>query len=197
MRYTSWTDRISSAVGTRAVMLRSRRRAFRCCLLLSGFYLLSGCATYHFGNRSLFPSDIQTVYVPMVQSASFRPGLGEVLTEAICKEIEDTTPFKVVSSPNADSVLTAKIIADTKRVIVENKFDEQRSTDVNYQVQVNWTNRRGDMIRNGPLPLPPQFVVLGQSAVYIPEYGQSYTTAEQQLVQRMAEQIVGMMEVPW
>jgi hypothetical protein len=175
-----------------------RLPAWAICLLLSAFWLQSGCASYQFGNRSLFPSDIQTVYVPMVESESFRPALGETLTEAICKEIEATTNYKVVSSPNADSMLKAKIINETKRVIVENKFDEPRSTDVNYQIQVTWTNRRGGIIREPQMvPLPPGMVELGQSAVYIPEYGHSYTTAEQQLISRLAEQIVGLMEVPW
>ncbi len=165
--------------------------------LLSAFCILSGCASYQFGNRTLYPADVQTVYVPMVQSESFRPALGETLTEAICKEIEAKTPYKVVGNPNADSILSAKIINDTKRVIVENKFDEQRSTDVNYQIQVTWTNRKGEVLRNGPVPLPPTFVTLGQSAAYIPEYGQSYTTSEQQATHRLAEQIVGLMEAPW
>ena len=79
-----------------------------------------GCAGYRFGNNTLYASNVRTVYVPMIQSESFRttPGidLGERLTEAVCKEIEKRTPFKVVGDPNADSVLTARIVADTKRV---------------------------------------------------------------------------------
>ncbi len=167
------------------------------CLLLSAFCLLAGCASYQVGNDALFPPDVTTVYVPMVESESFRPGLGEALTEAIAKEIEAKTPYKVVGSPNADSILSANIINDTKRVIVENKFDEPRSTEVNYQVQVSWINRKGDLIYGGAVPLPPAMVELGQGAAYIPEYGQSYTTSQYQVVQRMAEQIVGLMERPW
>jgi hypothetical protein len=166
-------------------------RVAACCLLLSG------CATYQIGNASLFPQDVQTVYVPIVESSSFRPDLGEKLTEAIVKEIERRTPYKVVGSPNADSILSAKLIEDTKRVIVENKFDEARSTEVNYQIRVTWINRKGDQIYNGAVPLPPQFVQLGQGANYIPEYGQSYTTSEMQVVQKLASQIVGLMEIPW
>ena len=88
-------------------------------LLLSAFCFLPflpGCASYQFGNATLFPPDIHTVYVPMVESKSFRPNLGEALTEAICKQIEKETPYKVVGNPNADSILTVKLIQDTKRV---------------------------------------------------------------------------------
>src|SRR3954453_11288980 len=89
---------------------------------------LTGCATYQFGNATLYTPDVSTVYVPMVESASFRPDLGEALTEAICKEIEARTPYKVVGTPNADSILSAKIIEETKRIVVKNKFDEARDS---------------------------------------------------------------------
>jgi hypothetical protein len=163
------------------------------CLL----FCLSGCAGYQVGNSTLYTPDVSTVYVPMVESASFRPALGEALTEAICKEIETRTPYKVVGNPNADSILSAKIIEDTKRVVVKNKFDEARDTDVNFQVRVTWINRKGDTIYNGAVPLPPAFVEIGQSAAYIPEYGQSYATSEQQIVKKLAQQVVGLMEKPW
>jgi hypothetical protein len=170
-----------------------RVRSAAYCVLI----VLSGCATYHFGNATLFPPDINTVYVPMVESHSFRPDLGEALTEAIDKEIEKQTPYKVVGSPNADSVLTAKIMQDTKRVVDLNRYDEARDTEVNYQVQVTWINRKGDVIYNGAVPLPPEFTTIGASAQYIPEYGQSYATSEYQVVEKLAKQVVGLMERPW
>ncbi|HEY2881685.1 MAG TPA: hypothetical protein VGJ15_04615, partial [Pirellulales bacterium] len=64
-------------------------------------------------------------------------------------------------------------------------------------VQVTWVNRHGDMMHNSAVPLPPDFVALDQTAAYIPEYGQSYATAEYQIVGKLAKQVVGMMEQPW
>src|SRR5687767_8614231 len=93
-------------------------------LLLS--LCLTGCAGYQMGNRTLYSPDIRTVYVPMFESNSFRRGLGERLTEAVVKEIELKTPYKVVGSPNADSVLSGIIVSETKRVTVENAFDDPR-----------------------------------------------------------------------
>ena len=49
---------------------------------------VGGCAGYRFGAASLYPPDIQTVYVPVFESNSFRRNLSEWLTEAVCKEIE-------------------------------------------------------------------------------------------------------------
>lgn len=189
----------STAPTTDATRRRpSTARVSAFCLLFSAFcFVCGGCAHYQIGNASLFPPDVTTVYVPMVESKSFRPDLGEALTEAICKQIEAETPYKVVSTPNADSILTAKIITDSKRTVVLNKFDEPRDSEVNYQVQVTWANRKGDNIYHGAVPLPPGMVTIGQSAEYIPEYGQSYTTSEYQVVQKLAKQIVGLMEKPW
>src|SRR5262245_36532299 len=137
---------------TSDLLPRSLFRLPSASILLSAFCLLpfsSGCAAYHFGNASLFPPDVTTVYVPMIESHSFRPNLGEALTEAVCKEIEKQTPYKVVGNPNADSILTVRLIQDNKRVIGINKFDEARSTEVNYQCQVTWASRKGSTLYEG------------------------------------------------
>jgi len=156
-----------------------------------------GCAAYRFGAASLYPPDIQTVYVPMFESNSFRRNLSELLTEAVCKEIEIRTPYKVVGTPQADSVLTGKLLGDTKRVIIEDKFDQPRETEVNMVVQIHWVNRRGDMLNSSAVPLPQDLVSISTSGNLVAEYGQSVATAQLQSVQRMASQIVSLMETPW
>src|SRR5689334_21141965 len=90
-----------------------------CCLLC-----LTGCIGYHVGTNSLYAPDVATVYVPMIESDSYRRDLGERLTEAVIKEIELKTPYKVVSTPNADSILTARLQQDTRRRIIENAFSD-------------------------------------------------------------------------
>src|SRR6476660_2725748 len=57
---------------------------------------LTGCAGYQLGQRSLYRPDICTVHIPVIQSDSFRRYLGERLTEAVVKEVELRTPYKVV-----------------------------------------------------------------------------------------------------
>ena len=69
-----------------------------------------------------------------------------------------------MGSPNADSVLTAKLVQDSKRVIDLNRYDEARDTEVNYQVQVTWINRKGDVIYNGAVPLPPEFTTMARAS---------------------------------
>lgn len=157
-----------------------------------------GCAAYRFGTASLYPPDIQTVYVPVFQSNSFRRNLSELLTEAVCKEIELKTPYKVVGTPQADSVLTGKLTSDTKRVVVEDQYDQPREVEVNMSVEVRWVNRKGDLINHAnSVPLPQDLVSMSATGMLVPEYGQSVATAQLQAIQTLATQIVSLMEMPW
>ncbi|MHB8899737.1 MAG: LPS assembly lipoprotein LptE [Thermoguttaceae bacterium] len=175
-----------------------RRRLAAARWLLLGTAILTGCATpYQVGNRSLYPQDVRTVYVPIFDSDSFRRNLGERLTEAVMKEIENKTPYKVVGTSNADSILSGRIIGETKRVVAENSYDDPRKLDVSLQIKVSWIDRSGGILHEGCVALPPDLSAVGGTASFLPEYGQSVATAHQQAIQRVAEQIVGMMEAPW
>ena len=184
-------------------MPRGRIAHRRWCLgaLAAALLTASGCASYRFGNATLYAPNVRTVYVPMIQSDSFRttPGidLGERLTEAVCKEIEKRTPFKVVGSADADSVLTARIVADTKRMQVESPTDQSRMVEMNIQVLVTWADRGGAVLASGAVPLPAASVDVGQSAALVPEYGRSVVSTQQEGLVKMAQQIVGLMEEPW
>jgi Lipopolysaccharide-assembly len=181
------------------VLMTRRRATWWMCSAMAAFgTALSGCAAYRFGAASLYPPDIQTVYVPVFESNSFRRSLSEWLTEAVCKEIELKTPYKVVGTPQADSVLTGKLTTDTKRVIVEDRYDQPREVEVNMSVQVRWVNRRGDLLNSTTsVPLPQDLLTISAPGMLVPEYGQSVSTAQLQSIQRLATQIVSLMEMPW
>lgn len=165
---------------------------------LAMLLLLGGCAAYQIGNQSLYPADIRTVYVPMFDSNSFRRGLGERLTEAVVKEIEAKTPYKVVADPNADSVLSGCIVAERKSVLVPSLSGDAREVQVGMSVAVSWIDRKGRMLREATnVPMPEEIVNVSGTGDIVPEVGQSVATAQQQAICRMAEQIVGLMEQPW
>jgi hypothetical protein len=169
------------------------------CLALVSLLLLaaSGCAAYRIGSRTLYGPDVNTVFVPMIESDSFRRDLGERLTEAVCKEIEAKTPYKVVGTPDADSVLVARLVSDTKRVVVENQNDDPRVVEIALFCEVNWYNRRREPLGpGGTMALPPELGI-NQTAPMLAEAGQSVATQQQQAIQRLAEQIVATMEEPW
>jgi hypothetical protein len=159
---------------------------------------LAGCVGYQVGAGSLYAPDVTTVYVPMIESDSYRRDLGERLTEAVVKEIELKTPYKVVSTPDADSILSARLIADTRRTIIENAFDDPRLSEVELLAEVTWLNRRRMPIYPPQtMAVPPELVGINQTTNLIPEVGQSVATSQQQAIERMAQQIVSTMEAPW
>jgi len=160
--------------------------------------LAAGCASYQIGTRSLYRPDIRTVYVPMFESDSLRRNLGERLTEAVAKEIELKTPYKVVHRPDADSVLSAHISSETKRIVAEEVNDIPRNIETDLLVQVNWYDRRGEyLMQDTRFNFSPLAFSAAQSADFTPEGGQSVATAHQEAIQRLAEQIVSQMESRW
>ncbi len=166
--------------------------------LLLSITLLGGCAAYQVGNQSLYPLEIRTVYVPMFESASFRPYLGERLTEAVDKEIELKTPYKVVSDPNADSTLSGRIVQEGKEVLIGSRVGDPREIQVNIHVLVSWVDRQGRLLReSSTVPLPNELVDIQGTGDLVPEVGQSVEVAQQEAIQRVATQIVSLMEKPW
>lgn len=158
----------------------------------------TGCAGYQIGTRSLYRPDIRTVYVPMFESDSLRRNLGERLTEAVVKEIELKTPYKVIHRPDADTVLTARITTETKRVVAEQVDDIPRNIEADLAVEVNWYDRRGEhLMQASRFSFAPASFSVAQTADFTPEGGQSVASAHQEAIQRLAEQIVSQMESRW
>lgn len=177
-----------------ATMVQNVFALFSCMVVI----MQAGCASYRVGAGSLYAPDIATVYVPMIESDSFRRDLGERLTEAVAKEIELKTPFKVVGTPDADSILSTRLVGDTKRITVENRNDDPRAVEVNMVAEVTWLNRRRVPLRApASIGLPSEFLSINQTSTLVPEVGQSVATAQQQAIERLAQQIVSTMEEPW
>ena len=156
-----------------------------------------GLGGYQVGSRSLFGPDIQTVYVPMVEADPTRRHLAERLTEAICKQLEERSPYKVVGRPSADSVLECRIVDKKQRVSLVDTHNDPRQKNGELSVEVRWRDRRShDIQQFGPLSLNEGVTVTASDAM-VAEFGHSLLTSEQKQIDRLANQIVGMMELPW
>ena len=165
---------------------------------LLALLFLCGCAGYQIGNQSLYPQEVHTVYVPVFKSNSFRRNLGERLTEAVVKEIEATTPYKVVNEAHADTVLSGAIVQETKTVLVPDLSGDAREVQTAISVQVSWADNKGVKMRDDKnVPLPQEIANVSGTGNLVPEVGQSIATAQQEAICRVAKQIVGLMEKPW
>ena len=153
--------------------------------------VVGGCATYHVGNQYLYRSDIRTVHVPVFESDSFRRFLGQRLTEAVIKEIELSSPLVITESQLANSFLRGRIVGDAKRAAGETLNDDVRVLNTTWQVEVSWVDRAG-------VPLmQTQRLTINREAVVIAEGGQSLSSAQQTLIERLARDIVNQMQQPF
>ena len=65
-------------------------------------------------------------------------------------------------------------------------------------VQTNWIDRNGVALQTmQPVPVPESLVQVFGMQNFYPELGQSISTAQQVEIDRLARQIVGLMETPW
>ena len=156
---------------------------------------LSGCG-YVIG--SAYQPEIRTIHVPTITSSTFRRGVEFQLTEAVQKEIQNRSHFRLVKGPYADTRLTGNIAAVRKWVLGESGFDDPRELQLSMAVEVTWEDlRTGEILAQRQIPLQAEAVQLMSTASFAPEVGQSLATGTQQVIDRLARQIVEMMEMPW
>ncbi len=175
----------------RLYLQRRRNVVMMCAMWICLAASSMGCRGYHLGNQFLYRSDIRSVHVAMIESQSDRKFLGQRLTEAITKQIISSTPLTITEPSLADSFITGRLIRETKTVTGETVTDEARSLDVANRVEVTWLDRAGT-----PL-MQRRTVRLDFDAELIPEGGQSLATTEQEIIDRIAREVVGQMEMPW
>ena len=159
--------------------------------ILTTLCVLPGCCGYHVGNQFLYRNDIRSVHVRIFESDSYRRFIGQRLSEAVVKQIELQTPLTITEPALAHSFVQGRIIRDSKQVLAENRFDEPRTLAYGWQLEVTWVDRAG-------VPLMQrQILRIDNDVSFIPEGGQSLSTAELEMVERLARQIVGQMEMAW
>jgi hypothetical protein len=248
--------------------LRSPRGRLAVCAALTllapscesgGNFTIAGYTT-----RPNYDCKIHTVRVPIFQNRTFIRGVEFDLTQAVIREIEQKTPYKVVGPySNADTELTGTVTIFTKSLLDVSQLNEVREAETTLTCEVVWRDlRTGEYLTKplrrpgqgampellpprtprlgmlsgpvpptapqepvaaeplpavgepppsagGPVPLPnvatpippdqakPPSVVIRAISSFIPELGQSRTTALQNDVNSIAVQIVCMMETPW
>lgn len=167
--------------------------ATRCVLALLMSLSLAGCG-YIVGSE--FPSEVRSVYVPVFDSNLFRRGVEFQLTEAVQREIQMRTPYRLVKEPQADTKLTGKLVEYRKDLLGETKFDDPRELQLSLVVEMRWEDlRTGEILAEQLIPLSTDALLLTSTAELAPEVGHSLATSQQDAVDRLARQIVNAMEV--
>ncbi len=158
---------------------------------LVAILILTAAGGCGYSIRPPYTDQVRTVYVPIFRSISFRRDVNLQLTELIVKEIETRTPFKVVGKPEgADSTLEGVINFADKNIILENPFNLPRQLTATMTVAVTWTDNRSKKDVQVP-------VLVTETLNFYPEVGETSQAAFYRVNQRLAQQIVNMMEQKW
>ena len=153
-----------------------------CCLMLGS------CG---YSSKSLYNKSVHTISVPIFANKTFRREWEMRLTEAICKNIEARTPYKIASGKNADTQLTGTITNIQESVLTE-RFSTNlpRETQVTVIVDFTWKD-----VRSGKeLVIRKDF---NRSATEIPQIGERVEDAEQLAIERLAAAIVDQLQSDW
>ena len=143
-----------------------------------------------YSSRPLFNPAYKTVAVPIFDNKSFRREWEFRLTEAITKNIEYRTPYKVASEDKADTILSGKITSVDENVLTERTGTIlPRESQLTVVVDFTWKDRSGRVLveRKG----------FNRSATEIPQLNERVVDAEQLAIERLAEAIVDQMRVDW
>lgn len=171
-----------------------RSRALLLCLeVVVAGGALGGCAgPAAYSNASLFPDDVDSVYLEMFDSRSFRRGIEYTLSEALAKRIETETPYKIVSSRDrADSVISGQLTSAGESILtLEREIGRALEKEVVLTAVVNWKN-----LRTGRLMINSQAV--SAAASYSEFQGQDFTYASAVAANNLAQDIVELMENQW
>lgn len=157
--------------------------------------ILPGCGDGVLGYRSepLYDRDIATIAVPIFENRTFERGVEFDLTEAVIKEIELRTPYKVVRAGRADSQLLGAVVSVDRRVFsrVPDAAVPQESQFL-VKASFQWKN-----LRSGEVMARRSRIAGSGEYVPTPVVGEVYETAQHEAVAELARDIVATMRSDW
>jgi hypothetical protein len=151
--------------------------------------LAAGLAGCGYSSKPLFTTAYKTVHVPIFGNKTFRKQLEMRLTEAVAKNIEARTPYKVVGDPKqADTILQGTIV-DVPEGVLTRRYGTNlpRETEVLISANVLWKDPR-----TGRVLIQRQQIV--REATDIPQLGEHVWDAEQRAIEELAYAIVSQMQ---
>ena len=166
--------------------------------LLLSLCLLTATGGCGYTVGSPFSADIRTVYVPTFTTSSNRRGLEYQLTEAVQKQIQERSHFRLANEAEADTILRGRIVDGTKRTLGQTSNSDPRELQLNLQVEIIWENARtGELLRKEQVDIAPEALQMVAQSEFAPEVGQSLASGNREVIDRLARDIVNRMEMPW
>ncbi len=149
---------------------------------------LTGCG---YSSKPPFNESVKTVSVPIFVNKTFRREIEFRLTEAIDKNIEYRTPYKLAARQDADTLLTGEIVRVEENVLTR-RFGTNLPRESELTIVVNFTWKD---LRSGRVIVERKN--FNRYATEIPQIGERVDDAEQLAVERLATAIVDQMQSDW
>jgi hypothetical protein len=156
--------------------------------LLTSLLCFSSCG---YSPTPLYNRSVRTIAVPIFANKTFRREWEFKLTEAIDKNIEYRTPYKIVPQNQADTILTGEIV-NIQEAVLTRRFGTILPRESQITVVVNFTWRDA---RTGRVLLDRRS--FNRSATEIPQLDERVEDAEQLAIERLAEGIVDQLQRDW
>jgi hypothetical protein len=159
-------------------------------VLLAG--IVGGCG---YSIAPLHPGDVTTVAVPIWHRGRnvYRRGLEFRLTEALVKQIEMRTPYKVTDGGRADTELTGTIERVEQRVLSFNPdTGRPRELELTVTVSFRWKDLRSGEMR-------AERTNFAVSGTYIPHepFERDFFQGSEDVINKLARRVVEQMEGGW
>ena len=158
--------------------------------LLLAALLLPGCG---YSSKGVYPTEVQTVALPLFANTTWERGLEGDLGEALVKEVVSRTPYRVVDGSVAQSTLTGTIRRAGRRRLALTRVGGVPE-EVEYAIVVDfvWADAAGDRVY-------AEAVGLEQVGSHVPAPGiaEPESVAVQNAVERLAEDVVDLMRSGW
>ncbi len=165
--------------------------------VLAASWVGTGCseplAGYSFERP--YPSDVETVYVKMATRGAsvYRRGLEFRVTEAVCKQLELDTPYRIAPAAEADTQLTVGVELVRQGVLSHNPdTGRPQELEVTLVAEYEWKDLRDGTVRR-------EGRNLRVSGAYAPPapMGEDFFLGSEHAVNRLAKRIVERLERDW
>lgn len=167
---------------------RLTTRSLMLLLLLAAILALPACGYSH---QTVYPKDVTSVRVKLFGNRTFYRGVEFDLTEALVKEVELRTPYKVVSSDAADTVLEGTVVHISQTQLSRRKLGGlPQEMELQMIVDYTWRNVRTGQVLSDRKGL----AVVGR---YVPPVDETLHHGQQEAVSKMATSIVSAMAGQW
>lgn len=153
--------------------------------------LCAGLGSCGYSSKPLYNQSVSTIAVPIWANKTYRREWELRLTEAIDKNIESRTPFKIAAQDKADTTLTGEIV-EIDEAVLTRRFGINVPQESELVVVVNFTWKDN---RTGRILLERR--KFSRQATELPELGERVADAEQLAVERLAGAVVDQLQKDW